>query len=179
MRIISGQLKGRRLVAPKQLPVRPTTDRAKEALFNILNHHFTWSEIGALDLFSGTGNIAYELASRGVTDLWAVDQNHHCTRYIRTTAEQLDLPIQTIKKAAVPFLEKCGRTFDFVFADPPYAFKPEDLAKIIQLVTEGTLLNEGGIFVLEHDKHQDLSQISGCFDVRHYGNSSFSFFEKK
>ena len=82
MRIISGTFKGRRLIAPKQLPVRPTTDRAKEALFNILNHRLIWDEIKTLDLFAGTGNISYELASRGVNNLTAVDQNKHCTYFI-------------------------------------------------------------------------------------------------
>ena len=86
MRIISGAFKGRRLKAPKQLPVRPTTDRAKEALFNILNNHFHWDEIKTLDLFSGTGNISFELASRGVQQLTAVDQNKHCVYFIDQTA---------------------------------------------------------------------------------------------
>ena len=97
MRIISGTFKGRRLIAPKQLPVRPTTDRAKEALFNILNHRLDWDEIKTLDLFAGTGNISYELASRGVNNLTAVDQNKHCTYFIHQTAKSFEMPIVVIK----------------------------------------------------------------------------------
>ena len=88
MRIISGLLKGRRIIAPKKLPVRPTTDRSKEALFNILNNGYDFSEIRILDLFSGTGNISYEFGSRGVDDIVAVDRNKHCTRFIKETSNK-------------------------------------------------------------------------------------------
>ena len=112
MRIISGSFKGRRLKAPKQLPVRPTTDRAKEALFNILNNHFHWDEIKTLDLFSGTGNISFELASRGVQELTAVDQNKHCVYFIDQTAQSFDMPITVIKNSVERFLSKPAGTFD-------------------------------------------------------------------
>jgi len=179
MRIISGHLKGRRLTSPKQLPVRPTTDRAKEALFNILNHYFDWDEITALDLFSGTGNIAYELASRGVPEVTAVDQNSHCTRFIYKTTNQLELPIKVVKQAVLPFLEKTPLQVDFVFADPPYAFSTQELDALIEKVTGGSLLRPDGVFVLEHDKHKTLTPRENCLETRRYGNSSFAFYSKK
>ena len=91
MRIISGKYKGRKLVAPKKLPVRPTTDMAKEALFNILNNQYYFDEISVLDLFAGTGNISYEFASRGTENITCVDQNYGCIKYINETAELLEL----------------------------------------------------------------------------------------
>jgi 16S rRNA (guanine(966)-N(2))-methyltransferase RsmD len=120
MRIISGSLKGRRITAPKKLPVRPTTDRSKEALFNILTNWYEFSEIRVLDLFSGTGNISYEFGSRGVQDIVAVDQNKHCSRFIEQTATALGLNIDVVCKNTFDFLSKPHQSFDVIFADPPY-----------------------------------------------------------
>ncbi|MGB2171442.1 MAG: 16S rRNA (guanine(966)-N(2))-methyltransferase RsmD [Flavobacteriaceae bacterium] len=177
MRIISGSLKGRRLIAPKQLPVRPTTDRAKEALFNILNHRLEWSEVVALDLYSGTGNISYELASRGVTALTAVDQNKHCVYFISKTAQTLDLPIRVIKNSVERFLSTPSGPYDFIFADPPYAFTQAQLSGIITIILEKGFLTEGGLLVVEHDKHLSLDDHPQKVEERTYGNSRFSFFE--
>ena len=104
MRIISGSHKGKRLFAPKKLPVRPTTDRSKEALFNILQHQYDWSSIRVLDLFAGTGNISYEFASRGVNEVFSVDKNSRCIKFIQQTAEKLDLRINTIRIDALEYL---------------------------------------------------------------------------
>ena len=123
MRIISGKHKGRRITAPKKLPVRPTTDRAKEALFNILNHRLEWENISSLDLYAGTGNISYELASRGLSKLTAVDQNKHCAHFIYQTNEALDLSITIVKNSVEKFLANPSGSFDFIFADPPYDIK--------------------------------------------------------
>ena len=106
MRIISGTHKGRRISPPKKLPVRPTTDRAKESLFNILIHQYAFEGCDVLDLFSGTGSISYEFASRGVASVIAVDQNNACVRFIEATTEALDMPIQAIRAAVLPFLER-------------------------------------------------------------------------
>ena len=177
MRIISGTFKGRRLIAPKQLPVRPTTDRAKEALFNILNHRLDWDEIKTLDLFSGTGNISYELASRGVSDLTAVDQNKHCTYFIHQTAKRFEMPIMVIKSAVEKFLaQPCG-PFDFIFADPPYAFTQKQLLALADKLTHDQWMREEGLLVLEHDKHISLSDHPQFDEERTYGSSRFSFFK--
>ena len=118
MRIISGQYKGRRLTAPKNLPVRPTTDMAKEALFNILNNQYYFDEISVLDLFAGTGNISYEFASRGTNNITCVDQNYGCIKYINETAESFEMPISTIKSDVFSFLENHKQPYTIVFADP-------------------------------------------------------------
>lgn len=176
MRIISGTFKGRRLTAPKQLPVRPTTDRAKEALFNILNNRLVWDEIKTLDLFAGTGNISYELASRGVHNLIAVDQNKYCTYFIHQTAKSFEMPIVVIKSTVEKFLEKPCGPFDFIFADPPYAFTQEQLLAIADKLTLSQWMNKKGLLVLEHDKHLSLSAHPQFEEERTYGSSRFSFF---
>lgn len=176
MRIISGSFKGRRLKAPKQLPVRPTTDRAKEALFNILNNHFNWEEIKTLDLFSGTGNISFELASRGVQQLIAVDRNKHCVYFIDQTAKSFDMPITVIKNSVERFLSIPAGPFDFIFADPPYAFSKDQLLTLAAELLDNNWLDKEGLLVIEHDSHLDLSQHLLCYDDRIYGSSRFSFF---
>ncbi len=176
MRIISGSFKGTRLKAPKQLPVRPTTDRAKEALFNILNNHFHWDEIKTLDLFSGTGNISFELASRGVQELTAVDQNKHCVYFIDQTAQSFDMPITVIKNSVERFLSKPAGTFDFIFADPPYVISKDQLLTLAAQLLDNNWLSKEGLLVIEHDSHLDLSQHPLCYEDRIYGSSRFSFF---
>ena len=174
MRIISGLHKGRRLTAPKKLPVRPTTDRSKEALFNILQHQIQFSEISVLDLFSGTGSISYEFASRGVTKLTAVDKNRHCIHYIQSTAVLLSMQLRVIQKDCVAFLKTCPEKYDLIFADPPYDFELGTYSKIIQkallqLETEGQL-------IIEHFNKIDLSEFKGFISSRTYGSATFSFF---
>ncbi|MDC3275147.1 RsmD family RNA methyltransferase, partial [Flavobacteriaceae bacterium] len=119
MRIISGTYKGRRLKAPKNLPVRPTTDMAKEALFNILMHRYDFRDLSVLDLFSGTGNIAYEFCSRGTLSVLAVDKEFRCTKFIESTAAEFNMPIDVLKSDVFSFLERNTQTFDIIFADPP------------------------------------------------------------
>ena len=120
MRIISGKHKGRRITAPKNLPVRPTTDMSKESLFNILNNHFNFNGLKVLDLFSGTGNISYEFASRGAGPITSVDGDMGCVNFIKKTATELDLDISAIKSDVFSFLERNKTTYDIIFADPPY-----------------------------------------------------------
>lgn len=178
MRIISGTHKGRRLTAPKNLPVRPTTDRSKEALFNILENTFDFENVSVLDLFSGTGNISYEFASRGVQQIAAVDQHLACIKFIKQTNDLLNLPIQTFKNDVFKFLEHTSLQADVIFADPPYDFPEEKFVKIVELVFEKSLLKEEGVLVIEHSKHTDLEKTIGWFEARKYGANVFSFFKQ-
>jgi len=179
MRIISGKYKGKRLVAPKKLPVRPTTDMAKEALFNILNNRFYFDELKVLDLFSGTGNISFEFASRGTEKITAVDGHQGCVRYISKTAQELDFTIKTAKSDVFKFLKNTPEKFDLVFADPPYEFETEQFLNIANLVFENTLLLEDGLLIIEHSDQTNLSEHPQFSEQRKYGGSIFSFFEAK
>ncbi len=177
MRIISGKFKGRRINAPKKLPVRPTTDMAKEALFNILNNQYYFDEISVLDLFSGTGSISYEFASRGTECITAVDQDFGCIKFINETASNFEMPITTIKTDVFKFLEKLTDQFTIIFADPPYAFTDQQFKTIIQCVFENELLEDDGLLIIEHAKQTDLSKLGFYGYSKNYGGSVFSFFE--
>lgn len=177
MRIISGKFKSKRLQAPKKLPVRPTTDMAKEALFNILNNQFYFHEIAVLDLFSGTGNISYEFASRGTEAIISVDENYGCIKYINQIADELECTIQTVKSDVYKYLENCNSKFDVIFADPPYEFTDEQFEKIVTLVFEKDLLNEDGLLIIEHSKHTKFENQSKLSYQKKYGGNMFSFFE--
>lgn len=176
MRIISGKYKGKKLVAPKKLPVRPTTDMAKEGLFNILNNRYNFEDLKVLDLFSGTGNISYEFASRGALDILAVDSNAKCVQFISKTAEELGFGITTVKSDVNRFLKSCDRKFDFIFADPPYNFDQGLFIIITELVFTNQLLSEKGLLVIEHSSRMDLSSGKNYSEGRKYGGSVFSFF---
>ncbi len=177
MRIISGTNKGKRLIAPAKLPVRPTTDMAKEALFNILANTYAFKDLQVLDLFSGTGNIAYEFASRGAGPITAVDAHFECVKFIKKTAADLEFPINVIKSDVFKFLEKTSIKADIIFADPPYDFKLDSFSKIAYLTFERELLAENGTLIIEHSKHTDLSELNHFVEARRYGSSVFSFFE--
>jgi len=177
MRIISGKYKGRRISPPKNLPVRPTTDMSKEALFNILNNHFNFSELKVLDLFAGTGNISYEFASRGCEPITSVDGDMGCVNFIKKTAQEFEFDITPIKSDVFKFLEKSKGSYDIIFADPPYGLEQKDFEKIIELVFENELLEEDGMMVVEHSKHTKLNHMENFAFDRNYGGSVFSFFE--
>ena len=177
MRIISGLYKSRKIIAPKNLPVRPTTDMAKEGLFNILNNHFYLDEVSVLDLFSGTGNISYEFASRGSKNIIAVDEDFGCIKFINQTSENFKMPIKTIKSDVFKFLEKASLKFNVVFADPPYAFALEQFSKIPELVFQNKLLEDDGILIVEHSKETNLSELEHYSYSKSYGGNMFSFFE--
>ena len=179
MRIISGKHKSKRLNAPKNLPVRPTTDMAKEALFNIINNSYYFHNVAVLDLFSGTGNISYEFGSRGTENITAVDAHFGCIKYINTTSKELDLTINTIKSDVFKYLEKTNAKFDIIFADPPYDFDIELFEKIVNLIFEKGLLNEEGTLIVEHSKHTDLSKHQKLSYSKKYGGNMFSFFENE
>ncbi len=177
MRIISGKHKSRRISAPKNLPVRPTTDMAKEALFNILNNQYYFDQISVLDLFAGIGSISFEFASRGTTQIISVDQNFGCIRFIDKIANELQFDLQTIKSDVYSFLEKTNQKFDVIFADPPYNFTKERYQYIIDLVFENELLNKDGVLIIEHSKQTDLSLNSTFIKSKKYGGNMFSIFE--
>ncbi len=179
MRIISGTFKGKRLQAPKNLPVRPTTDMAKEGLFNILNNRYYFDELNVLDLFSGTGNIAYEFASRGSIYITAVDAHFGCIKYIENTSKELEFPINAIKMDVFTYLEKTADSFDLIFADPPYDMDVADFNKLKEITFERGLLNPGGSLIIEHEKHTKLKEDEDFLENRKYGSSVFSFYNKE
>ena len=177
MRIVSGIYKSRKIVAPKHLPVRPTTDMAKESLFNIINNYFYFDELIVLDLFAGTGNISYEFASRGTEHITCVDLDFGCIKFINQTAETFKMPIQTIKSDVFKYLEKATLQANIIFADPPYNFTYGDFAKIPELIFQNNLLLEEGLLIVEHSKHTNLSNLKNYSYSKSYGGNMFSFFE--
>jgi len=177
MRIISGSHKSRRINAPKNLPVRPTTDMAKESLFNILNNHYYFDKIAVIDLFSGTGNISYEFASRGTQHVLAVDGHFACVKFINKTATELSMPIKTLKSDVFKFLEKTVTSADVIFADPPYNFEETQFLKIPSLIFKNNLLNKDGLLIIEHSKHTLLEKHPNYSYSKKYGGNLFSFFK--
>ncbi len=178
MRIVSGKYKSKRINAPHNLPVRPTTDMAKEALFNILNNSYYFDQINVLDLFAGIGSISFEFASRGTENIISVDKNQACIKFLERTEKELDTGIQVLKSDAFTFLEKTGSKFDVIFADPPYDLPQDRFYKIVELVFERDLLNDDGMLIMEHSKFTDLSHHKSFVNSRKYGSNVFSFFEK-
>jgi 16S rRNA (guanine(966)-N(2))-methyltransferase RsmD len=176
MRIIGGTLKGLRLNPPKNLPVRPTTDLAKEALFNILQNQIEFEDIKVLDLFAGTGNISLEFASREAAQVISVDRSIHCINYIKNTARQHHLEqIKTFKADVFKYLELETEQYDLIFADPPYDLN--QIPEIPKIVFEKNLLLPGGMLIVEHQSFQNLSNHAAFTEQRKYGHSSFSFFK--
>ena len=177
MRIISGQYKGRAINPPKNLRARPTTDFAKENLFNVLQNLIDFEECDVLDLFAGTGSISYEFASRGVRSVTSVEINavHH--NFIRRTAKELGIRnLYAVKANAFLYLKSCPKQFDVVFSDAPYDLEHSE--EIVPLVLQGDLLREGGIFIFEHAKEKDFSNHPFFWQLRSYGSVQFSFFKK-
>lgn len=175
MRIIGGILKGLRLNPPKNLPVRPTTDMAKEALFNILLNQIEFENIKVLDLFSGTGNISLEFASRGAVSVMSVDRSIQCIHYLKDTARQHKLEqIKTFKADVFKYLQLETDQYDLIFADPPYDLN--QIPEIPKIIFDKNLLKPGGLLIVEHQSLQNLSNHPAFVEQRKYGHSSFSFF---
>ena len=178
MRIISGKYKGRHFDVPRTFKARPTTDFAKENLFNILNNIVDFEESTVLDLFSGTGSISLEFLSRGCCEVVSVEMEQLHYGFLKKSAATLDDKAWHIVRDDVfRFLKRCNSSYDIVFADPPYALKT--LKDIPDLVLEGAILKKGGIFVFEHGKDYDFT-THPCFH-RHvsYGSVNFTFFKKE
>ncbi|WJS94116.1 RsmD family RNA methyltransferase [Flavobacterium johnsoniae] len=177
MRIISGKYKGRRINPPKNLPVRPTTDMSKEALFNVLNNHFNFDSLKVLDLFSGTGNISFEFASRGSAPITSVDGDFGCVKFIKQVSSEFDFDIAATKSDVFKFLDNTKTTYDIIFADPPYGLDQATFEKIVLTVFERDLLEEDGMMIIEHSKYTKLDHMSNFSFQKSYGGSFFSFFE--
>lgn len=177
MRIIGGQFKGRKFIPPaKNWPTRPTTDFAKEGLFNILNNRLNFEDTVMLDLFGGTGNHSYEFISRGCTDVTYVDKFPGCISFVTKTAKELGIEpfIKIVKSDVFKFLLTNGRQYDYIFAGPPYPLPnlntiPDEIFKYKALAPEG-------IFVLEHNPDHDFKSHSRYKEERNYGTTIFSFF---
>lgn len=176
MRIIAGRWGGLRLNPPTNLPVRPTTDLAKEALFNILQNRVDFDELVCLDLFAGTGNISFELASRGVESVLSVDIHFKCLSYIEETAKKMSVDsIKTRKADVLKFVSSCKDKFNFIFADPPYDLPA--LPQLASMVFKNELLTEDGWLVIEHPSNRLLENSTYFVETRKYGISSFSFYQ--
>jgi 16S rRNA (guanine966-N2)-methyltransferase len=176
MRIISGIHGGRKINPPVNMPyTRPTTDIAKEGLFNILQNNLEFEHLKTLDLFGGTGSISYELASRGAQDLTIVEKDNNMYDFIKKTATALDLEnFKLVKSDVFKFIDTCSEQFDFIFAGPPYALGTiDDLPKKI---FEKGLLKQGGWFVLEHTPRNDYKKSDHYHAERNYGTTIFSIF---
>lgn len=178
MRIISGKYKSRRIQVPANLKARPTTDFARESLFNVLNNMVDWEETDALDLFSGTGSVALEFVSRGCPYVVCVEKSPLHYEFICKTQDILQAnELFPLKADVFKYLQSVKQKFDLIFADPPYDLP--DLEKIPPLILEKDLLKDGGIFVMEHSRNYDFSHLPLFTKERKYGNVHFSFFEKE
>ncbi len=177
MRIIAGKFGGRRINPPAKMPyTRPTTDIAKEGLFNILQNRIDFTDIKTLDLFGGTGCISYELASRGANDLTIVEKDNAMYAFIKKNIEMLGIEKCNILKMDVfNFLHGCNTPFNFIFAGPPYALGTID--EIPKIIVEKKLITTDGFFVLEHTPRNDYKNFEGFNFVRNYGTTLFSFFK--
>ena len=177
MRIISGKCGGRMINPPKNLRARPTTDFAKENLFNVLNNILDFEELEVLDLFSGTGSISYEFASRGARSVTSVEINavHH--NFIRNTAKSFGMDnLHPVKANVFLYLKSCSKQYDLIFSDAPYDLEGSE--EVIDLVFEKNLLKDDGLFIFEHSKGKDFSSHPKFVRQRSYGSVQFSFFEK-
>ncbi len=175
MRIISGKYKRRTISPPRNLPVRPTTDMAKESLFNILGNYFDFTGKQALDLFAGTGNISYEFVSRGCKTVTAVDKDYGCTKFINTTGQKLEMvELDVVRFDVFQFLKSTKKKYDIIFADPPYQLT--NILEIYKLVFEYNLLNSDGWLIIEHPEEVSFAEAANFYEHRKYGRVNFSFF---
>ena len=177
MRIISGKYKGRHFDIPRTFKARPTTDFAKENLFNVLNSYIDWdAEPVALDLFAGTGSITLELLSRGCSRVISIEKDPLHFKFIKSFIDKLqDLNAIPIKGDVFKYLSQCREKFDFIFADPPYVLT--EISELPDMILERDLLREDGLLVVEHGKDHDFSQHPRFIEHRHYGSVNFSFFQ--
>jgi 16S rRNA (guanine(966)-N(2))-methyltransferase RsmD len=177
MRIVSGSLKGRRFSPPKNFKARPTTDFAKENLFNILNNNYNFDDLKVLDLFGGTGSISFEFASRGADDITCVEINFNHFRFINKVIDELNLEskIKVIKADAFKFIEKTAMKFDMIFADPPYDLTHAET--IPDLILNNQLLNKDGLLIFEHSGKVNFNDHPHFVENRENGKVIFTFFK--
>lgn len=176
MRIIGGKLKGKVILPPAGYQARPTTDFAKEGLFNILDNEYEFEDLKVLDLFGGTGSIAFEFASRGAARVYCVEMARENASFIKTEAQRLGLSnVTMVRDNVFDFLPICRERFDLVFADPPYAL--EGLEKLPDLVFAADILYPERYFILEHGDEHSFVNHPRFVKERHYGRVHLSFFE--
>ena len=176
MRIISGTFKGRRIAPPKNITARPTTDFAKESLFNLLTNRMDFEDVDMLDLFAGTGGIGIQFISRGAREVTAVEMAHTQQNFIISCCKQLGIRnLHLIRGDVFKFVKACHVQYDFIYADPPYDLP--QLATLPDLIFEQEILKEEGYFVLEHSKNNDFSTHHRFLEMRNYGSVHFSFFK--
>ncbi len=176
MRIISGKFKGRRISAPNNITARPTTDFAKEGLFNLLNNRIEFEGIEVLDLFAGTGSISLEFVSRDCHSIISIEQNDRHCAFIRKLCNELKIDnLSLIKTDVFKFIAGCHSQFDMIFADPPYEL--DKIENIPDLIFAKNMLKPDGLFVLEHSAKNKFQQHPHFVDHRNYGNVNFSFFQ--
>ena len=176
MRIVGGTFGGRRFNPPARIPARPTTELAREGLFNMLSNRIDFDGLKTLELFAGTGSISYELASRGATDLTLVERDLLSVGFIKKTAHELGIQdiLHIIRGEVFKFMNQCTEQYNFIFADPPYALPNMD--EIPQLIFEKKLLLPGGIFVHEHTLRNDYQKHPNFTRMKNYGTTVFTFF---
>ena len=178
MRIIAGKYRGRVLHPPKGLPVRPTTDRTKESLFNILNNWYDWEDLRILELFAGTGNISLEFWSRGVAEVISVDQHPRCVKAIEVAKKDLGISGgNVIRMDAFSYVRQYkGAPFDIVFMDPPYAMPRQ--RELVEMILHGPFLHDKSTLIVEHTSQVKLSDLPGFDMEKTYGSSRLSFFDQ-
>ena len=178
MRVIGGKYKGKRFVPPKNFPSRPTTDFAKEALFNILENRFDFDELDVLDLFAGTGSIGLEFLSRGAKSVMSVDKHPVSFNFLRKMHASLnDQNWRLAKQDVMRFITQKPGKYDLVFADPP--FDMEGMKNLPALLLDSGILNPGGLLIIEHGRENDFNTIPQFSEIRNYGGVRFSFFEER
>jgi 16S rRNA (guanine(966)-N(2))-methyltransferase RsmD len=178
MRIIGGKLSRRVIKPPKNLPVRPTTDLAKESLFNILRHKTDFTGKNVLDLFAGTGSLTYEFASRGCATVLSIEKDYNCVQFIKDTIKSFEMTnVKVIRNDVFRFIRTTSYKFDIIFADPPYDHT--DIENILPLIYENELLNDNGYLIIEHPPSIDFTGRTGFIEHRKYGHVNFSFFQFK
>lgn len=176
MRIVGGEFSGRRFNPPSGIPARPTTDVAKEGLFNTLENMLDIEGIRTCDIFGGTGSISYELASRGAAELTLIERDAVSIAFIKKTAAELGIAdkMQIIRGDVFKFMKSCREQYDFIFAGPPYALTNID--EIPVLIRQQNMLARGGIFVLEHTPRNNYENSPGFIRTKNYGTTVFTFF---
>ena len=178
MRIIAGELKGRRLDPPaKSWPTRPTTDFAREGLFNILHNREDFEAMHALDLFGGSGSHSFELISRGCEDVTYVDNFKGCIEFVKLKAREwkIEDKIQIVQDDVLKFINRGNQSFNYIFAGPPYPLK--ELGQIPALIFDHNVLSRDGLFILEHNFKYDFAKFKHFKEMRKYGSTLFSFFK--
>ena len=179
MRIISGLYGGRKIIVPKNLPIRPTTDMAKEGVFNILNNIYEFKNKDVADMFSGSGSIGLEFKSRMAKSVTFIENDKKCISHLKNISKVLNINMIIIKKDIFKFLNTSKLKFDLIFADPPYKLSDDKYLFLIDTVQEKFLKNKESMLILEHFKKKKFENIPGFQRTKNYGDCSFSFFQRK